>query len=39
MNNMRNASDLMARLEAIADTIPEKKAEKAAAAIRNMLTL
>ena len=34
MNNTRNASDLMARLEAIADTIPEKKAEKAAAAIR-----
>ena len=34
MNTTRKASDLMSRLEAIADTIPEKKAEKAAAAIR-----
>ena len=34
MNTTRKASDLMARLEAIADTIPEKKAEKAAAAVR-----
>ena len=34
MNTTRKASDLMARLEAIADTIPEKRAEKAAAAVR-----
>jgi HK97 family phage major capsid protein len=34
MTNARNINTLMARLEAIADTIPEKRAEKAAAAIR-----
>ena len=34
MSNKRTYNKLMARLEAIADTIPEKKAEKAAAAIR-----
>ena len=34
MNNTRNASDLMTRLDAIAENIPEKKAEKIAAAVR-----
>ena len=34
MNTTRKASDLMARLDAIAETIPEQKAERTAAAIR-----
>ena len=34
MTNARNINTLMARLDAIAETIPEKQAERAAAAIR-----
>lgn len=36
MTNARNINTLMARLDAIADTIPEKRAERAAAAIRKV---
>ena len=34
MNNQKTYNEMMARLDAIAETIPEKQAEKAAAAIR-----
>ena len=34
MNNQKTYNEMMARLDAIAETIPEKQAERAAAAIR-----
>ena len=34
MNNQKTYNEMMARLDAIAETIPEKQAERTAAAIR-----